>query len=115
MTNEAHRCRLLDLQGAELSAAGYRLVPGADAWMAVLSAFDRPGHVVRRCLLGPLRDVRLEYVDSAVLRGRVEQVSYHPEQGRVCRIRLAAGGPLLPPLVPSRSAAPPVRPAHSAQ
>ncbi len=100
MTSELPRCRLLDLQGIELSTATCRFVPGAGAWTAVLCSFDCPGQVVQRCLLGPLRDVWLEFAGGFALSGKVEQVSYDPEHGRVCSIRLAAG-PLLPPPLPS--------------
>jgi hypothetical protein len=93
------RCRLLEPDGTLLTIATCALISGG----AVLNALERPGRVVKRCLLDHLHEIQIELDDSVVLHGRVERVYFDPEQGRVCTVRLKTAEPVpVPSFVASR-------------
>src|SRR5215211_8763599 len=96
MSPRAIACHLYEPDGAPLSAATCLLddapapaaPPAAASPTVVLTALDRPGRVVERCLVGPARAVWLHLRDGTLLPGRLERVFYEPARGRSCAVRL---------------------------
>lgn len=76
---------LFDDTPAPLDAPPQSLPP-----VTVLTALDRPGRVVERCLLGPVGTVWLHLRDETgtLLPAEVEQVFFDPAAGRCCAVRL---------------------------
>ncbi len=81
-------CDLYEPDGTPLSAGTARLRPALAAWEAVVTALDRPGQVVQRCLLGGVQELHVRLDGAAPLTARVERVSYDPTLGRTCTLRL---------------------------
>ena len=91
--HQTHPCRLLDSKGTLVTAARCSIASAAGEWKAVVSTFDRPGQVVKRCLLGQLRNVLVQFEDGVTLGAEVERVYFDPKQGRTCTVRLSTAMP----------------------
>ncbi|MER3419033.1 MAG: hypothetical protein C4290_00235 [Chloroflexota bacterium] len=55
-----------------------------------MSGLDRPGSVVRYCLLNGARDVLLQIGEGPQTPMKVVRVSFDPRRGRICILRPAA-------------------------
>ena len=95
MSNRRSNCRLLDADGRLLANATCRLGRTQNDWTALLTGFDAPGLVVRRCLLDHVRDVWLAVDGGVACPARVDQVFFDTSLGRACRLRIDAGAALL--------------------
>lgn len=94
--NPQHRkCHLLEPDGRRLASASCRLSRADNGWTALLTDFDAPGQIVRRCLLDQIHEVWLCAGTGVACPGRVEQVYFDPSTGRACRLRLEDGAALL--------------------
>jgi hypothetical protein len=81
-------CRLADDTGGVLSTGILRPAAIAPGAVLAITHLDRPGDVVRRCLLGDLRGVQVLLANGEALPAVVERVFYEPGPGRVCIVRL---------------------------
>ena len=88
MLAQAHTCRLLEPDGTPLTSATYSILDVAPVCKAIVRAFDRPGRLIKRCVLDHLRDIRIQLANGAVVHGTVERVYFDPKHGRVCTVRL---------------------------
>ncbi len=95
MSNRRNNCRLLDADGRLLANATCRLGRTQNAWTALLTGFDAPGLIVRRCLLDHIRDVWIAVDGGVACPARVDQVFFDASLGRSCRMSLEAGAALL--------------------
>jgi len=85
-------CRLSEPDGI-LVSHGSATWPAHSAGAEVLlSDLDQPGQLIRRCLLGPLRQVVLHLSDGRHLQAVVERVRFDRRLGRVCVLRLGLAG-----------------------
>lgn len=93
MTPHSHAhspCRLYDVSGALLSAGWCTTseAPALDNEVTV-TGLDRPGSVVRYCLLNGARDVLLQVGDGPPTPMKVMHVRFDPSRGRICLLRPA--------------------------
>lgn len=88
MTAQPLVCHLEELDGTPLAAGLARMDDATP--QATVTALDRPGRVVQRCLLGGLRDLRLRLGDAAPVPVRIERITFDPALGRTCTLRLYA-------------------------
>ncbi len=95
MNSQRNRCHLLEPDGTRLASATCRLSRMDGGWTALLTGFDAPGQIVRRCLLDGIRDVWIYAEGGVACPGRVERVYFDPSAGRSCRLRLEDGAALL--------------------
>jgi hypothetical protein len=95
MSLERSKCQLLEANGERLATAICRLSRTEGGWTALLTGFDAPGQIVRRCLLGHIREVWIRAGAGVACPGRIEQVYFDPSAGRCCRLRLEEGAALL--------------------
>jgi len=94
LITQTPHCRLLEPDGTLLTSATCRIVAVGSIRKAVVRALDRPGRVVKRCVLEHLREIRIQLKDGVSLHGHVESVYYDPGQGRVCTVRLDSRAPV---------------------
>jgi hypothetical protein len=83
-------CRLYDAAG-ELLSAGWCTAPAAPMLdeEVTVTGLDRPGTVVRYCLLNGARDVLLQVGEGPQTPMKVVRVSFDPHRGRICLLRPA--------------------------
>jgi hypothetical protein len=84
-------CRLYDATG-ELLSAGWctaSAAPVLDEEVTV-AGLDRPGTVVRYCLLNGARDVFLQVGEGPQTPMKVVRVTFDPHRGRICVLRPAS-------------------------
>lgn len=80
-------CELFEMNGNRLATGLANFLTGAGAWEAVITRFDEPGRLVQRCLLGPVRDLRVIIAGREPIEAKVERVFYDPKLGRACALR----------------------------
>ena len=90
-------CRLVDAAG-ELVSGGLCQVLGRDArgTRVRVTALDRPGAVVQRCVLGALTTVGLQLAGGEPLTARIERVDFDRDAGRTCVLVVPAAAAAAP-------------------
>ncbi len=90
-------CRLVDAAG-ELVSGGLCQVldPDASGTRVRVTALDRPGAFVQRCVLGALTTIVLQLADGAPVTARVERVDFDSHEGRTCILVVPAASPTAP-------------------
>ena len=90
-------CRLVDAAG-ELVSGGLCQVLDRDArgTRVRVTALDRPGAVVQRCVLGALTTVVLQLADGEQLTARIERVDFDNREGRTCVLVVPAAAATAP-------------------
>jgi hypothetical protein len=89
MIADAVACYLYEPDGT-LVVSGLFSAPSGRAGEALLTMLDRPGRLVQRCLLGPVRSVWLHLADGTLLGAHVERVFFDPTAGRSAHLRLVS-------------------------
>lgn len=89
MTTQRLTCRLYELDGAHLADGTYRMETAPAAMTTLLVAVARPGPLIQRCLLGPVREVLVEFDCGARQRALVARVFFDRQLGRACELRIA--------------------------
>jgi hypothetical protein len=80
-------CRLYEPDGTLLAAGSCQLTTGADH-TDVRAVLDEPGRVLQRCLLGPVKQVRVRLATGRQLTTQVARVYFDARQGRTCLLRV---------------------------
>jgi hypothetical protein len=84
-------CRLLDAAGQVVSLGQYVLLPVIGGVTRVrVTALDRPGAFVQRCVLGSRSTLVLELADGDRTAAAVESTAFDPAVGRSCLLTLEA-------------------------
>ena len=91
MMTEADRCFLYEPNG-QLLATGYcaDAVLPMDAGTVLMVVLDRPGRLVARSLLGPVRDIRLQHADGTLVQGQIARLYFDPRRGRMCEVQVGS-------------------------
>jgi len=92
-------CQLYDTDGRLLSAGWCAEPAPSPEGEVTVSGLDRPGSVVRYCLLDGGRDVLLQVGQGPRVPMKVLRVSFDPRRGRICILRQATA-PGMPSTVP---------------
>jgi hypothetical protein len=88
MSQQALGCHVYDRAGNELTGGSCLFEDESPAPEVVVTALDRPGQLIQRCLLGGMRELWLHLRDGRLVPGRLEQIYFQPDVGRVCVIRM---------------------------
>lgn len=103
--NESIVCQLQEMDGTPLTTAKCLSNPAFRTRPLLIRVLDRPGYVVKRCLLDRVRDVQIRCEDGSMYRGQIERVYYDAQHGRVCRVQIepviAAAQPVLTTPMPA--------------
>jgi hypothetical protein len=87
MNAHAVACHLFEPDGTPLAAGTAEVDARAAIPTAVVTALDRPGRIVQRCLVGGLQRLRLQLDGGTPVAVLVERIVFDPRRGRVCTLR----------------------------
>lgn len=90
---QSYVCQLAEIDGTPLTTARCQSNPAFRTQPLLMSVLDRPGYVVKRCLLDRVRDIQIRFEDGMVLRGQIERVYYDAQHGRVCSVQIESVAP----------------------
>ncbi len=80
-------CHLYDTDGRLLSAGWCAEQVPAPEGEVTVAGLDRPGAVVRYCLLNGVRDLLLQVGNDSPVPVKVVRLSFDPRRGRICILR----------------------------
>ena len=84
------RCWLCEPDGVILTAGLIRAWDAAVPCRVLIVALEWPGQILRRCLVGDVRDVTLELEWGTYLPARVEALPFDRTLGRTCELHLTS-------------------------
>ncbi|MGD9889845.1 MAG: hypothetical protein AB7R89_01900 [Dehalococcoidia bacterium] len=89
MALQSHICQLYEPDGRPLATGTcpFASAPAAGT-RVIVSMKDRPGHVIQRCLLGRLCDVRVQFEGGTPVPAQIERAFFDPKLGRACVLRV---------------------------
>ena len=90
MTPSAIACWLSEPDGTLLCRGIAHLPTTPQTKEVRVTAVDRPGRLVHRCLLGPIQRIVLSLADGRCLPARVERLFFDPRLGRTCVLQVSA-------------------------
>lgn len=88
-TSSPRPCQLYDTEGRLLSAGWCAEQASSAEEDVTVSGLDRPGSVVRYCLLDGGRDVLLRVGEGPCTPMKVVRLTFDPGRGRICVLRPA--------------------------
>ena len=83
-------CQLYEPDGTLLTTAFIQARYSGIGCKALIMAPNWPGQIVQRCLIGDVREVRIEVDGALSVPARIEQVRFEPGLGRICVLHVPA-------------------------